>query len=120
MILLQNMLFVSFYACKYFEGLDIVFSNLSFPQASLVTGLENCLLLIIFFFQINIKIIRGHDDCINSAKFFCDDRKILTCSSDGTVRMWRTADGKELVQYENLHAPGATITKCDISFDNNR
>ena len=78
------------------------------------------IILLYSIFQIKIKVIRGHDDCINSAKFFSDDTKILTSSSDGTVRIWRTSDGKELVQYEDLHAPGANISKCDISLDGNR
>ena len=34
--------------------------------------------------------------------------------------MWKCDGGDELVKYENLHAPGANITKACISLDNNR
>ena len=65
-------------------------------------------------------MIRGHKEGINSATFCCDDTRILTSSKDGTVRMWKSDGGDELVKYESLHAPGANITKCCISADNNR
>jgi len=34
--------------------------------------------------------------------------------------MWNTASGQEMVQYEGLHADGDNISKCAISYDNNR
>lgn len=72
------------------------------------------------FSQVKIKIIRGHDDSINSAEFFAQDSRILTSSNDGTVRMWQCNDGKELVKFTDLHAPGMCISKSSLSYDSNR
>lgn len=38
--------------------------------------------------QVQFKILRGHSDTVSSCHFCCEDTKILSCSYDGTVKLW--------------------------------
>jgi hypothetical protein len=44
-----------------------------------------------------ILMLSGHQECVNSAAFSPDGRRIVTASEDGTARIWNAATGKEIV-----------------------
>ena len=45
--------------------------------------------------------LQGHDDMIWSLEFSSDNERILTCSEDGTARVWETDTGAELISVEH-------------------
>ncbi len=47
-----------------------------------------------------IRRFRGHTEPIRELLFLNDDSKILTCSSDGTVRLWDVKTAEELKKFE--------------------
>ena len=47
-------------------------------------------------------ILRGHTDAVWSAVYSQDGKKIATASSDGTVKVWDAATGKELLNVKSL------------------
>jgi len=46
-----------------------------------------------------MKIIQGHTDAVNGAAFSPDGEFLVTCSKDGTVRLWEVASGKEVRRF---------------------
>ncbi|MCI5120092.1 MAG: hypothetical protein D3908_02650 [Candidatus Electrothrix sp. AUS4] len=42
----------------------------------------------------------GHESWVSTAEWSPDGQRVLTSSSDGTVRIWDAEDGKELARYE--------------------
>ncbi|XP_060599934.1 WD repeat-containing protein 88-like [Ruditapes philippinarum] len=53
--------------------------------------------------QVRIKVIKAHNAAVNSCEFFDDDEKILTGSSDRTVKLFNTEDGVCLKTYNTKH-----------------
>jgi WD40 repeat protein len=52
---------------------------------------------------VRIKVIKAHNAAVNSCEFFDDDEKILTGSSDRTVKLFNTEDGVCLKTYNTKH-----------------
>ena len=46
--------------------------------------------------NISTRILKGHKDQVDFARFSPNDDKILSCSNDGTLRIWDFKDGREL------------------------
>ena len=67
--------------------------------------------------QYDNTVFRGHTDHVNSASFSHDGSRIVSASSDKTVRVWDASTGAELLKLE-----GHTDLVCSASFspDGNR
>ncbi|XP_033117189.1 WD repeat-containing protein 88-like [Anneissia japonica] len=64
--------------------------------------------------QLRYKVLRGHLEGINSAKFCKNDSCLVTASDDKSCALWNTSTGDKLQKYE-----GATmqISQCHLSSD---
>ena len=47
--------------------------------------------------------ITGHSDAINDLSFSPDSCHIVTCSSDGTIQLWDSENGKNLLKIQTKH-----------------
>lgn len=59
-----------------------------------------------------IRRFRGHTGPVQELLFLDDDRKILTCSSDGTVRLWDAETANELRRFEGNDGEINNIAVC--------
>ena len=68
-------------------------------------------------FQVRIKVIRAHSDAVNSCEYVDEDTKILTGSSDKTVKLFNVEDGQCLRTYSTGHTKIITEARpnCDLS-----
>ncbi|WAR12065.1 WDR88-like protein [Mya arenaria] len=53
--------------------------------------------------QVQIKVVKAHNDSVNSCEYFDNDQKILTGSSDRTVKLFNVEDGLCLQTYKTKH-----------------
>lgn len=65
-----------------------------------------------------IKAIKAHSDSVNSCEFFDDDQKILTGSSDRTVKLFNAEDGVCFQTYKTKHTD--IITEARGSYDRSK
>ena len=61
-----------------------------------------------------IMSFEGHEGKIKSILFIDDDKKLLSCSTDETVRMWDAGTGKEIRKFEGH---GGEIEGIEVSPD---
>ncbi|KAL4235037.1 WD repeat-containing protein 88 [Mactra antiquata] len=54
--------------------------------------------------QVKIKVIRAHNDSVNSCEYFDNDQKILTGSSDRTVKLFDIEEGVCTKTYHTRHS----------------
>jgi WD40 repeat protein len=59
-----------------------------------------------------IQTLTGHTDWVRSLDFTADGQTLISVSTDGSLRLWRVADG---VLLKTLTANGAEITSLDLS-----
>lgn len=64
--------------------------------------------------QVQIKVIRVHSDAVNSCEFFDNDHKILTGSSDKTVKLLNFTDGVCLRSYSTGHTDIITEARGSV------
>ncbi len=62
-----------------------------------------------------VKKLEGHEDSVNSIKYFSTGRKLISGSSDRTVRIWDIRRGKQL---KKLEGHGDYVMSVDITKDN--
>ena len=62
-----------------------------------------------------VKKLEGHEDSVNSIKYFSNGRKLVSGSSDRTVRIWDVRKGK---QVKKLEGHGDYVMSVDITKDN--
>ena len=65
-----------------------------------------------------IKVIKAHNDSVNSCEYFDNDQKILTGSSDRTVKIFNVEDGVCVQTFKTNHKD--IITEARGSLDNTR
>lgn len=67
--------------------------------------------------MVRIKVIRAHSDAVNSCEYLDEDTKILTGSSDKTVKLFNVEDGQCLRTYSTGHTNIITEARpnCDLS-----
>ncbi|KAK3086475.1 hypothetical protein FSP39_018946 [Pinctada imbricata] len=58
--------------------------------------------------QVRIKVFRGHADSVNSCCYVDDDTKILSASSDGSVRIWDAENG----DVKHSYSHGGIVSKA--------
>ncbi|KAJ8303369.1 hypothetical protein KUTeg_019765 [Tegillarca granosa] len=68
--------------------------------------------------QVRIRVYRGHTDGVTSGHYMNNDSRILTSSSDKTIKVWKTDTGQILRTYLGGHS--AAISKADVSPDEQR
>jgi len=61
-------------------------------------------------------VLRGHSGPVYSSCFTHDDKYVLTCSEDTSVRLWSMADKKNKVMYHGHNYPVNCITMSNLSF----
>lgn len=54
--------------------------------------------------QVRIKVIRAHSDAVNSCEYADNDTRIITGSSDRTVKLFNSEDGQCLRTYNTGHS----------------
>lgn len=57
--------------------------------------------------------LRGHEGVAGSITFSKDDKRLITCGVDQTVRVWDAATGEELLRLEDQFAPFAVAVSPD-------
>lgn len=57
----------------------------------------------------------GHTDKIKHCRFFDQDRKIVTASLDGTLKVWEAQTGT--LEYTCCHSNKDYLLTCDVSAD---
>ncbi|XP_010129384.1 PREDICTED: WD repeat-containing protein 88 [Buceros rhinoceros silvestris] len=67
---------------------------------------------------IQFKILRGHSDTVSSCHFCFEDTKILSCSYDGTVKLWDVEKGFPIQVFEEEHT--SPISECNLTPDDRR
>ncbi|KAK3592529.1 hypothetical protein CHS0354_039876 [Potamilus streckersoni] len=67
---------------------------------------------------VRIKVIRGHSDAVNSCQYLRDDQRILTASSDRSIKLWTTDAGKLAHSFESAHSH--IITEARATKDGKR
>jgi WD40 repeat protein len=70
-----------------------------------------------------IAAISGHTDDINAIAFSPDNSRVATASKDGTARIWRVADGKELAimkGHGDIKGETNDVIAVDFSNDGSR
>ena len=55
-------------------------------------------------------VLLGHNDALTSIEFSPNNDLVVSSSSDGTVRLWKTADGSEVQQFSGHEAPVLSAT----------
>lgn len=99
-----------------YEGHSLGITHTAFylDSSKFVTSSKDKLLLI---WEGNRKYVlcKGHEDIINYFKLFCNDKKIVSCSADGSTRVWDTKTGEQLLFCYDTRP--TYITYCDISLD---
>ncbi|XP_043937803.1 WD repeat-containing protein 88 isoform X2 [Protopterus annectens] len=68
--------------------------------------------------QIPFKILQGHSEAVSGCHFCFDDARIITCSHDGTVKLWDIPNCTPVCTFDGGHT--SPITECCISSDNKR
>ena len=59
----------------------------------------------LFYFQVRIKVLRGHLDSVQSCTFIDNDKKVLTASHDRNVKLWDFESGENLHTYQGHSQP---------------
>jgi len=57
-------------------------------------------------------VLQGHEDIVESAKFYPDGRRIVSGSYDMTVRVWDLTTGTEVVPVMKGHESGVASVAC--------
>jgi WD40 repeat protein len=50
-----------------------------------------------------VRQFNGHTNWVTALAFFKDGRRFVSCGTDGTIRIWEVATGKELARLEGGH-----------------
>jgi WD40 repeat protein len=58
------------------------------------------------------KYLWGHDGPVYGLSFSCDKRVLYSCGCDGTVRLWATELGANLVVWEGHNVPVWDVAAC--------
>lgn len=91
-------------------------------MSQLVSGGQTLVLSYVYviskLLQVRIRVYRGHTDGVTSGQFLSNDSRILTSSSDKTIKVWKTDTGHILRTYLGGHS--AAISKSDVSPDEQR
>ncbi len=64
-----------------------------------------------------IASLNGHTDCVRSAAFSPDGRRIVTASDDRTAKVWDSATGKEIA---SLNGHTSSVWSAAFSPDGRR
>jgi WD40 repeat protein/tRNA A-37 threonylcarbamoyl transferase component Bud32 len=64
-----------------------------------------------------LRVLKGHEGAVFSAAFSADGRQVLTCSADGTARLWEAATGKQRLV---LREEGVSFVHAQLSPDGRR
>ena len=59
-----------------------------------------------------IKVFRGHTDAVNRCQFFCDESRVLSTSTDCSIKVWDPKKGEELRTLDNAHTVNAADAHC--------
>jgi len=59
----------------------------------------------------------GHTKRINQIKFSSNGKKLLSCSNDGTIKLWDIVTGNILEEYEG---DSSVYKSCDLNYKNNK
>ena len=62
--------------------------------------------------QVRIKVFRGHTDAVNRCQFFCDESRVLSTSTDCSIKVWDPKKGEELRTLDNAHTVNAADAHC--------
>ncbi|XP_069031165.1 WD repeat-containing protein 88-like [Embiotoca jacksoni] len=68
--------------------------------------------------QVPVKVLRAHSDAVTGARLCCNDRCILSCSSDCSTILWEVESGKPLRTFDGVHSK--TIAECVVIPNSNR
>ena len=65
------------------------------------------------FFQLRIKVFRGHLDAVRCCKYIDNDEKILSASDDKTIKIWDVETGQVLHNFTKCHE--SIISEANVS-----
>ncbi|MED6258330.1 hypothetical protein ATANTOWER_005932 [Ataeniobius toweri] len=68
--------------------------------------------------KVPVKVLKAHSDAITAARLCCNDRCILSCSSDCSAILWDVESFQPLRTFKGVHS--RTITECALIPNSNR
>ncbi|XP_047219315.1 WD repeat-containing protein 88-like isoform X2 [Girardinichthys multiradiatus] len=68
--------------------------------------------------KVPVKVLKAHSDAITAARLCCNDRCILSCSSDCSAILWDVESFQPLRTFTGVHS--RTITECALIPYSNR
>ncbi|XP_063329845.1 WD repeat-containing protein 88-like [Pelmatolapia mariae] len=68
--------------------------------------------------QVPVKVLQAHSDAVTTARVCCDNRCILSCSSDCTAVLWDVESCQPLRTFDGVHSKA--ITECALIPNSNR
>ena len=100
----QDPVFEKKLAMKTGSATAVSFSN--DPQSEYVAAGDNKRIGRIWKWRDDREVVLlGHFDAVTSINFSPSNELVVSSSSDGTARVWRTADGSEVQQFSGHNAP---------------
>ncbi|KAK7114294.1 WD repeat-containing protein 88-like [Littorina saxatilis] len=62
--------------------------------------------------QVRIRVFRGHTDEVNKCQFFNDETRVLSTSTDCSIKVWDPRQGTELQSLDDAHSINAADAHC--------